>query len=142
MERVCPRAADRRDWLEVPLPPPEKRLQAPRGGRGPQNNSRAGASPRGSQDKHREDPRTSSSASAARHWSRLPALAVDQVCSRRGGRMASSWLWPCSVADPGVAGAGEGGAPRPGRLETRVQVTWPPWMSVPLFVTSFILLRV
>ena len=65
--RSVPRRS-RRDWLEVPLPPPEKRLQAPRGGRGPQNNSGAGASPRGSQDKHREDPRTSSSASAARSW--------------------------------------------------------------------------
>ena len=67
MERTqgCPSAADGRDWLEVSLPPPEKRLWAPRGRRGPQNNSRAGASPRGSQDKHREDPRTSSSSSAA-----------------------------------------------------------------------------
>lgn len=33
--------------------------------------------------------------------------------------MASSCLWPCSMADPGVAGPGEEGAPRPGRLETR-----------------------
>lgn len=47
MERAqgCPSAADGRDWLEVPLLPPEKRLRAPRGRRGPQNNSRAGPAP-------------------------------------------------------------------------------------------------